>query len=53
METIDSQDVYGVVEEEQEFTKKLSQTQRPVFFKKAELEMQTRLRQKKKGEKRR
>ena len=43
METLDSQDVYGVVEEEQEFTKKLSQRQKQVCLKNAEIEMQTRL----------
>ena len=44
METLDSQDVYGVVEEEQEFTKKLPQRQKHVCLKNSELKMWTRLR---------
>ena len=39
METLDSQDVYGVVEEEQKLTKKISQRQKQVCLKNAELEM--------------
>ena len=43
METLDNQDVYGALDEEKEFSKKLSQRQTQIILKNEELQRQPRL----------